>query len=109
MVPQLAARFPGHPLFTRQLGNAGLNVASIDVPDLPLMRLDAYLDEKGPFSQLYRDGDSTWSLATPEELESGLDWWQSMHDANKAESWLEEREAIRAEVGQTSAVTSVKA
>ena len=96
-------------MFTRQLANAGLQTHSIDVPDAPLMKLEAYLDLNGPFGQLYRDGDSTWSLATPEELEAGLDWWQSMHDAGNAESWLAQREQIRAEIGQTSAVTSVKA
>ena len=73
------------------------------------MKLEAYLDLQGPFSQLYRDGDSTWSLAAPEELEAGLEWWQSMHDSGDAESWLADREKIRSEVGQTSAVTSVKA
>ena len=112
IIPQasaiVAARFNGEPLFTAQLEAAGLTGVTWDVPDVPLMSLEAYGDIQGPFSKVFRDGDSTWSAATEEELEAGLAWWKSVVDAGEAEAFLAEREARRAVVGQTSAVTGQK-
>ena len=54
--------------------------ATEQVPDVPLMRLDAYLDLQGPFSEAFRNADSTWSAATADELASGLRWWRRMLD-----------------------------
>lgn len=112
IIPQasaiVAARFNGPPLFTAQLEAAGLTDVTWDVPDVPLMSIEAYGDIQGPFSKVFRDGDSTWSAATPEELEAGLAWWQGEVDAGRAEAFLAEREQRRAVVGQTSAVTGQK-
>ena len=65
-------------------------------------------DANGPFSESFRKSDSTWTLASEDELKSGLDWWKRMIDNGKAEKILEEQEAIRKLIGQTSCITSQK-
>jgi len=65
-------------------------------------------DVTGPFSESFRKSDSTWTLATEDELKSGLDWWKRQIDNGQAEKILEEQEAIRLLVGQTSCITSQK-
>jgi ubiquinone/menaquinone biosynthesis C-methylase UbiE len=112
LIPQaaavLAARFPSLPLFQRQLSVAGMALTAVDVPAAPLVQLDAYLELEGPFSQIYRNADSTWSLASEQELEVGLAWWRGQIDAGTAADFVERREATRQQVGQTTCVTSVK-
>ena len=65
-------------------------------------------DANGPFNESFRKSDSTWTLATEEELKAGLDWWKRMIDTGKAEAILEEQEKIRLVIGQTSCITSQK-
>jgi ubiquinone/menaquinone biosynthesis C-methylase UbiE len=112
IIPQassiVAARFNGVPVFTAQLEAAGLTGVTWDVPDVPLMAPDAYADIQGPFSKVFRDGDSTWSAATEEELAAGLAWWKAEIAAGRAKAFFAEREERRAVVGQTSAVTGQK-
>jgi ubiquinone/menaquinone biosynthesis C-methylase UbiE len=112
IIPQasavVAARFPGVPEFTAQMEAAGLADITWDVPDVPLMAPAAYADINGPLSKVFRDGDSTWSAASEEELEAGLAWWKGELDAGRGEAFLAEREERRAVVGQTSAVAGQK-
>lgn len=72
------------------------------------MPLDTYKDIMAPFSAKFRDGDSTWSLARPQELEAGLKWWQKKVDNGEAEAFVEEREIQRNRVGQTTCAWAVK-
>jgi ubiquinone/menaquinone biosynthesis C-methylase UbiE len=104
----VAARFQGEAVFTAQLEAAGLADVIWDVPDVPLMSMQEYVKIDGPFSKVYRDGDSTWSAAGEEELEAGLKWWDGMVKSGKAEEFFAMREARRAAVGQTSAVSGQK-
>jgi hypothetical protein len=46
-------------------------------------------------------------LASEEELKAGLDWYSELSQDDKAK-FVNEREALRKQVGQTSAVTSIK-
>jgi len=50
----------------------------------------------GPLTEAFRKSDSTWSLATPSELNAGLKWWKQMHDDGLAEEFVLEREKLRA-------------
>lgn len=57
----------------------------------------------GAFVQEYRDGDSTWAIAEASgELETCKSEIRRMHKDGSAKSWLEEREAIRKLIGQTT-------
>ena len=73
---RVAERMTAIPVFQKQIKEATLTTISIDVPLEPLMRKDLYLDANAPFNETFRNSDSTWSLASEEELQSGLEWWK---------------------------------
>lgn len=50
-----------------------------------------------------------WSCASEEELAAGLDWLKKKIDAGEAAAWLDEREALRKQVGQTTSVVFTRA
>lgn len=75
----------------------------------PLVQIDKYLDAGAPFDPAFRASDSTWSLASAEELEAGLAMWRRKIDAGEASAWLAEREAVRHWIGQTTTVVATKA
>jgi len=90
--------FPSHAHIIRLCKEVGFEYPEWHVPSETLVRSEEYLNAEGPFLQAWRDSDSTWSLATSQELEDGLDWWKSVDDK---EDFLKKREDIRKLVGQT--------
>lgn len=113
IIPQAAAigasRFPGEPLLRRMLDRAGFEDIQIDVvTDEPLMGMQFYLDKEGPLNEEYRNGDSTWSRATPDELEAGLAWWRTQITKGTAEDFMKQRDVIRQKIGQSACVRAVK-
>ena len=112
IIPQGAAanssKYTGIPLLRSQLKRAHLEIRATDIPEEPLMPLEKYLDPNGPLTVFYRNGDSTWSLARKDELEAGLEWWQSKIDDGTVKSFIEERELERKRVGQSTCVWSLK-
>ena len=108
LIPQaslkLANRFPGKITFTNQLKKTGFTNIEWNIPNEPLIDIKAYIDINGPFSEIYRNCDSTWSLASLEEINNGLKWWKYMIDNNKAEDYINKREKLRLICGQTSIV-----
>jgi len=101
---KLATRFPSLVKFEELCRAAGFNEFDSEIPSEPLVRLDMYLDLEGPFDERFRNADSTWSLATEAELESGLTMLRRKIDNGTAEKWLHEREELRAQIGQTTTV-----
>jgi ubiquinone/menaquinone biosynthesis C-methylase UbiE len=112
LIPNAANKLATHfaPLDTLKsiCRNAGFHTFTSNVPNEPLVRMDKYLDLEGPFLKGYRDADSTWSLATEDELEKGLKILRQKIDAGLAEGWMEEREALRKKIGQTTTVVVTK-
>lgn len=112
LIPQGSARsgakYTGILLLRSQLKKADLEIRACDIPEEPLMPLEKYLDPNGPLTVFYRNGDSTWSLALGDELDAGLEWWQSKIDDGTAKSFIEEREVDRKRVGQSTCVWSLK-
>ena len=51
----------------------------------------------------------SWSCASEEELAAGLDWLKKKIDAGEAAAWLDEREALHKQVGQTTSVVFTRA
>ena len=68
-----------------------------------------YLNPYGPFSKTYRDGDSTWSLTTTAQLQRALARLHAMHDTGSIWSYLQQREHLRHQVGQTTCIIARKA
>ena len=106
---KVAARFPGLPELTKAMTSAGFASISTHVPAETLISPPHYLVRDGPFDEIFRNCDSTWSAATDDELQSGLDWWRDMIDSGSAGAFMEQREERRAIVGMTTSVTAVKA
>lgn len=104
----LAKHFAPMDLFKKLLTDAGFETAEVVIPPVPLVREDLYLNVEGPFDQAFRNADSTWSLATDEELAAGLAMLKGKIEAGEGEKFLAEREAIRAKIGQTSTVIALK-
>ena len=78
------------------------------VPSETLVPKHLYLDIEGAFRSEYRASDSTWSLATPEQLASGLAQLRMIIDSGKGAAWLQEREAAREACGQTTILVARK-
>ena len=87
-----------------KLSEIGFSSADVHIPEEPLIQLDYYLNEQGPFDEVFRNGDSTWSLASEAELEAGLKWWRAKLDSGDGEAFLREREELRKAIGQTSSI-----
>ena len=104
-VKTLAGRFPKVSWLQETFKQLGFESVESTIPPQTLMNPTKYLNANGPFEKEFRNGDSTWSLATPEQLEKGLEWYKStIIDTNKAEEYLNKREKIRNEVGQTTSI-----
>jgi len=107
-------RFPPMVVLQDHLKAAGfvLDADSVAVPlHRTLMVEDKYLEHgvKSAFIPSYRAGDSSWSMAENSgELEDGLRRLQAMIDDGSADAWLEEREALRMELGQATFIIAQK-
>ncbi len=89
----------------QQTGFAGFEVV---VPVAAVLQGDQYLDPTGPLNAAWRAGDSTWSLTTDEELAHALDNVTSRLEDGSMAAFLEDREQLRAKIGQTTFLTGRK-
>jgi SAM-dependent methyltransferase len=104
-----ARRMPPIDRLQEMLVAAGFETVETHVPPEAMIYDDKYLDVRGPFRREWRDADSTWALATPDELAAGLAAHRARVDDGTADAWLAKREALRAEVGQTTTLVAWKA
>ncbi len=51
---------------------------------------------------------SVWSMATPEELQSALDFWRKLLDEGKADEYIAKYESKRRELGCATTVVGYK-
>lgn len=107
-VYKLARRFPRLAGMCSMLAEVGFCCEEPIVLVDEVLQGKRYLDPHGPFDKAYRDGDSTWSLTTAEELQSALARLQAMHDDGSIASYLHQREQLRHRVGQTTCVVARK-
>jgi len=113
IIPQAAQRLADRLVsvdkLTEMMKRSRLDVQRVEIPPQPLMRLQMYLDAEGPFKKTYRNGDSTWSLATDAELKTGLERYKtSIYAKGEAEAYIKEREAIRRKIGQTTSIVAFR-
>ena len=107
-VERIARRFPSLDFLITMLAETGFSVEGRIVPLNGVLQGENYLDPKGPLKQSYRDGDSTWSLATREELERALERVRVMNEDSRMAHYLEARERLRQDIGQTTFVFARK-
>jgi len=60
----------------------------------------AYFDPTGPLQPQWRNGDSTWALATEDELKEAKERVQSLQKEGKLQAYFDHRELLRAKIGQ---------
>jgi len=106
---RLASQFQTLEEIKKDLQSAGFANVSTRVPSDTLMKHDTYNDITGPFRQSFRNGDSGFSLATPKELQAGLDRLGAILDEGRAEEWMNEQEKKRRRIGRTTTVVATRA
>ncbi len=107
-VARLSHRLPDLDQLKRILAVAGFEIESVSADLDGILQGPSYLDPKGPLSESWRAGDSTWSLVSDTELASARQRVEQMNVAGTMEAYLDERERKRMEVGQSTFVCGRK-
>ncbi len=107
-VGRIAKRFPPREIMTSMLKEVGFHKIGIVVPVNTVLQGKNYLDPMGPLKKDFRDGDSTWSLATDEELEQAFERVRTMNQEDRMVQYLETRENWRKNIGQTTFLFAYK-
>ena len=101
-VERLVYRLPSPDRLRQMIAAAGFNV-TLEVADLHgVLQGTSYLDTRGPLKEEWRAGDSTWSLATADELAAAQDRVEKMHQDATIDDFLTGRESLRRKVGQST-------
>jgi ubiquinone/menaquinone biosynthesis C-methylase UbiE len=108
-VERIAVRFPPIEMIEAALRAAGFCAVGRLVSLHEVLQGRGYLDPQGPLQQSYRDGDSTWSLAEQKELDAALERVHTMNAQGTMAAYLEQREALRKNIGQATFVFARKA
>ncbi len=74
------------------------------VPLDAVVQGDSYLNGRGPLSSWWRDGDSTWSLASATELDAALARIRELDTRGELNAFVEDRDAPRRRIGQVTFV-----
>lgn len=86
----------------------GFIIDSYITPVDTVLQGEKYFDTLGPFDKTYRDGDSTWSLATKQELNEALNFLEQMNHGETLDEYYRKREYLRKQIGQTVFVIAKK-
>lgn len=79
------------------------------VPVDALMQGSEYFNPKGPLSKTWRDGDSIWACAKPEELKQALAKLQALDATGQLERYVQEQDQRRQHIGQFTFVLAARA
>jgi SAM-dependent methyltransferase len=101
-IDRMLRRFPSIDCLEEISQRTGFVGFEVVVPVAEVLQGKQYLDPAGPLSAAWRAGDSTWSLVTDEELARALDKVTSGLEDGGMAAFLEEREQLRAKIGQTT-------
>lgn len=61
-----------------------------------------YFDSTGPLKKMWRDGDSTWSLASDQELAHAITKVTALKNDGDADQYLIDQDVARKDIGQTT-------
>lgn len=84
---------------------------AVDAPAVPwndVLQGDAYFDRLGPLDPAWRDGDSVWSLAPPQELRAACQRVQDLEEAGSLDSWVTDHEPQRLRTGQITYIRAIR-
>ena len=101
-IDRMLVRFPSIENLESAAQLAGFVGAETVVPVAEALQGKQYLNPEGPLSAAWRAGDSTWSLATEEELSHAIADVTSRIENGSMTAFLKAAEQRRAEIGQTT-------
>lgn len=107
-VERIAKRFPPLDLMASMLQAVGFRFGGKVVPVDVTLQNENYLDPTGPLQKHYRDGDSTWTLATQEELDRAIAQVRGMNQDGIMAEYVEKRDSLRKHIGQTTFIFAYK-
>ncbi|MDY6805106.1 MAG: class I SAM-dependent methyltransferase [Cyanobacteriota bacterium] len=105
---RVAKRYPPLDMMASMLQAVGFRFGGKVVPVDGILQGENYLDPTGPLHKHYRDGDSTWTLATEEELERAMAQVQRMDRDGTMAQYVEKRDNLRKQIGQTTFIFAYK-
>ena len=105
---RVAQRYAPLEVMASMLKSVGFRFGGKMVPVDAILQGENYLDPTGPQQKQYRDGDSTWTLATPEELERAIAQVQGMKQDGTMAEYVEKRDSLRKHIGQTTFIFAYK-
>jgi len=105
---RVAKRLPTIEFIVSALKEIGFRMGGLVVPVDAVLQGENYLDPTGPLHKSFRDGDSTWSLTTPEELERAIERTKTMNQEGSMAMYLDSREILRKNIGQTTFIFAYK-
>lgn len=101
-IDQMLKRMPSIEVLKENFLKAGFTDYEVVVPFDEALQGGQYLDPKGPLSPAWRAGDSSWSLATEEELAHAIAEVKIRLEDGSMAPFINDREKLRAELGQTT-------
>ncbi len=108
VIDRMVPRFPSIDRFEKIFQQTGFVGFETGVPVDEVLQGEQYLRPEGPLSAAWRAGDSSWSLATEEELAQAVNTVTAKLEDGSMAAFLKEREQLRAKIGQTTFVVARK-
>jgi ubiquinone/menaquinone biosynthesis C-methylase UbiE len=107
-VAQICPRFPPITMIRENLNSLGFSNIRAYIPVDETLQQNDYLNLKGPLLEHWRNGDSTWSLATEKELDIAFERINRMTHDGTMHTYIEQREALRRDTGQSTFIVANK-
>ena len=107
-VARLNCRMPDLDQVKQILASAGFDIDAESADLDGILQGTSYLDPRGPLSESWRAGDSTWSLVSDAELADVKQRVERMNAEGTMQAYLDERESKRSNIGQTTFVCGRK-
>ena len=107
-IDKMVSSMPSIEWIIRSLKEVGFKSEDVVVPMHEVLQGDSYLDPEGPLKELYRCGDSAWSMVEEHDLKVALDKVRDMNAYGSIAGFIEEREVLRNRIGQTTFIFARK-
>ena len=107
-VDQMSTRIPSIERTVQMLEDVGFQSGGVIVPLHEVLQGPSYFDPKAPLSKSFREGDSTWSLISEQELHQALEQIRTLNEGGSMKEYFDRREQRRQRVGQTTFIFARK-
>ena len=107
-IDRMLQRMPPVDLLKANFLTAGFVDYAVVVPFDEVLQGEQYLDPSGPLNPAWRAGDSSWSLASEEELAHATAEVRTRLDDGSMTAFIDDREMLRGELGQTTFLSARK-